>query len=253
MIAFLAQNAIRAVDAGIARAYLSIFKERNGLLPILFHSLFRDEAEIAKNVVDPLDRTTVSQFRQLIEYYLETEYRFVSPDDVLRGLDPEHRYVMLTFDDGYFNNTLALPVLEEFNLPAIFFISTNHVREGKCFWWDVLYRECIAAGMPPKRVYQEALALKDKRTEDIEVILRHRFGPDALVPRGDIDRPFKAHELQQFARHPCVHLGNHTADHAILTNYSTDEARKQGRRPAQLPIPTAEMTAQSSTSAVSWA
>ena len=41
---------------------------------------------------------------------------------------------MLTFDDGYYNNHLALPVLEEFDVPALFFISTNHVKQQKCFW-----------------------------------------------------------------------------------------------------------------------
>ena len=35
------QTIVRAADSLIARAYLSLFRERNALLSFLFHSLFR--------------------------------------------------------------------------------------------------------------------------------------------------------------------------------------------------------------------
>src|SRR5690348_16894723 len=72
------QKFVRSTDEAIARVYLSLFKERNALLPFLFHSLFRDEREIELNLVDPLDRTTIAKLRQFIEYYLDCGYRFVS-------------------------------------------------------------------------------------------------------------------------------------------------------------------------------
>ena len=140
MIATAIQRIVRSTDTAVARVSLALRPERNALLSFLFHSLFRNDREIALNVVDPLERTTVAQFRQLIGYYVRHGYRFISPADLLRGLDADEKYAMITFDDGYFNNTLALPVLEEFGVPAVFFISTDHVRKNKCFWWDVLYR-----------------------------------------------------------------------------------------------------------------
>jgi peptidoglycan/xylan/chitin deacetylase (PgdA/CDA1 family) len=220
------QRLIRRADCLVARAYLSVVPERGGLLAFLFHSLFRDEREIALNQVDPLQRTTVAQFRAFLAYYRAHGYTFVGPDE-LDGLEPGGKYALVTFDDGYYNNTRALPVLEEFRAPAVFFISTDHVREGKSFWWDVLYRERVAQGASPRQVYREAVALKSLTTEAIEAELVRRFGPDALRARGDVDRPFTPDELRAFARHPLVRLGNHTANHAILTNYSADEARAQ--------------------------
>jgi peptidoglycan/xylan/chitin deacetylase (PgdA/CDA1 family) len=65
------------------------------------------------------------------------------------------------------------------------------------------------------------------KTADIETGLRARFGSRALVPVGDLDRPFTSAELREFATHPFVHLGNHTRDHAILTNYRDAEIRDQ--------------------------
>lgn len=223
------QTLIRATDNLVARAYLALFREQSGLLSFLFHSLFRDEREIAQNLVDPLQRTTVAQFRRFVEYYLKHGYRFVSPEDLLAGLEPGGRYALITFDDGYYNNTLALEVLEEYQVPALFFVSTDHVRQNKCFWWDVLYRERIAQGATSRQAYGEGVAMKSKTTEQIEAELLARFGPDAFVPRGSIDRPFTPEELREFAAHPFVHLGNHTANHAILTNYGPDQIRGQIR------------------------
>jgi peptidoglycan/xylan/chitin deacetylase (PgdA/CDA1 family) len=221
------QNLVRSTDAALARAYLALFHERDALMCFLFHSLFRDEREIDLNLVDPLQRTTVRQFRQFVEYYLNHGYKFVSPQEVIGGLAPRGKYALITFDDGYFNNSLARPVLEEFEVPAVFFISSNHVRQNKCFWWDVLYRERRARGMSHGRIYREAVSMKSLRTEVIEERLTHEFGSAAFKPRGDLDRPFAPHELRDFASSPFVHIGSHTYNHAILTNYTTEEIREQ--------------------------
>jgi peptidoglycan/xylan/chitin deacetylase (PgdA/CDA1 family) len=222
------QNIVRHTDAAIARMYLSLFRERSAVLTFLFHSLFRDQSEIAQDLVDPLQRTTLDQFRSLIEYYIAAGYSFISVDDLLRGaINPDGRYVVLTFDDGYYNNRLALPILEQYAVPAMFFISTDHVLQQKCYWWDVMYRELVARGATRKQAYEAAAGMKHLRTEEIERQLAEKYGPDAFRPRGEIDRPFTADELREFARSPLVHLGNHTAGHAILTNYTPDEQRDQ--------------------------
>ena len=223
------QNLVRATDSALARAYLSVFRERNAVLAFLFHSLFRDVGEISRNAVDPLERTTVAKFGELIEYYLEHGYRFISPDDLLNGLDPDGKYVAVTFDDGYFNNSLALPILEKFGVPATFFISTDNVLQNKCYWWDVLYRERLAQGAVPGQIHHDTLAMKSMRTEQIEAELTARFGAQAFKPHGDIDRPFTPAELREFTTNKLVHLGNHTANHAILTNYTADEVCGQVR------------------------
>jgi peptidoglycan/xylan/chitin deacetylase (PgdA/CDA1 family) len=152
----------------------------------------------------------------------------VSPEDVLAaGLEPGRRYAMITFDDGYYSNRLAVPVLAEFAAPAVFFISANHVRDGKGFWWDILYRHRIRQGISPAALAAEVGGLKRKRNDEIEAYLLSQFGPDALRPAGDTDRPFTPSELRAFSQEPHVFIGNHTADHAILTNYSEQGVRDQ--------------------------
>ena len=138
------QRIIRKADAATANAYLSLFRERNAVMGFLFHSLFADDREASGNLIHPLQRTTVEQFRRFVEYYRAQEYRFITPADLLAGLAPDGKYVLITFDDGYFNNTRALPILEELKVPATFFITTENVLRQKCFWWDVHWRKSAA-------------------------------------------------------------------------------------------------------------
>ena len=82
------QRLVRTADAVVVRGYLSLFRERNALITFLFHSLFRDEAEMARNLIDPIQKTTVAHFRSLIRYYRDHGYQFITPDQLLAGLDP---------------------------------------------------------------------------------------------------------------------------------------------------------------------
>ncbi len=218
---------IRTTDAATANAYLSLFRERSAVLCFLFHSLFVDENELRQNLVHPLQRTTVAQFRRFIEYYRAQGYRFITPEHLLAGVDAGGKYALISFDDGYFNNTRALPILEEIAVPATFFITTENVLRGKCFWWDVHWRESAALGMSEDAIVRDGRALKSMTTGQIEEELLRRHGADAFVPRGDLDRSFTPEELREFARNRHVRLGNHTSNHAILTNYSPREGREQ--------------------------
>lgn len=54
---------------------------------------------------------------------------------------------IVTFDDGYADNaTTALPILEEEEVPATFFVTTGAVERGAEFWWDELARRVLDPG-----------------------------------------------------------------------------------------------------------
>jgi len=203
-----------------------LHRDRPSLTSVLFHSLFDDAAEIGRDAIAPQQATTVTHFREFVRHFVERGYAFVGPDDLADGLDPQGKHILVTFDDGYFNNARAVPVLEEFGVPAVFFISTRHVMENKCFWWDVLYRRRRAEHVEWPAISREGATLKERRYDEIEDRLREQFGPDALTPIGDTDRPFTPDELAEFNRSPFVHLGNHTSEHAILTEYDEPEVER---------------------------
>lgn len=47
--------------------------------------------------------------------------------------------VVVTFDDGYLDNfEKAVPILEELDIPATIFVTTEKLQSNNIFWWDEL-------------------------------------------------------------------------------------------------------------------
>ncbi|MFD1467605.1 polysaccharide deacetylase family protein [Hymenobacter caeli] len=214
------KRVLNGLDERVSLVHLAAVPERPALLVFMFHVLFEDVDEMERHEVDPQQRITTEVFAQFVAYFLAHGYAFVTPADVLGGLEPARKYALITFDDGYYNNRRALPILRQYGVPATFFISTHHVLANQAFWWDVVYRARRRQPLAPAAQQAEYARLKQLRHPEIAQYLLDQFGPDALRPVGDLDRPFTPAELQDFARAPGVFLGNHTAHHAVLTNYS---------------------------------
>lgn len=67
--------------------------------------------------------------------------------------------VCITFDDGYLDNfTVALPILEELQIPATVFVATGGMETGACMWWDELERLLLEDGI----VYPGTFTLEDE-------------------------------------------------------------------------------------------
>jgi peptidoglycan/xylan/chitin deacetylase (PgdA/CDA1 family) len=218
---------LTAADRVLASGTLPLTSEKGVLLSFLFHSLFESTGEVQSGLMDPQQGTTVQMLQRLIAHFQRQRYEFVAPADIIKGLRAEGRYVLLTFDDGYRNNVRALPALESAGVPATLFISSGHVKQGKAFWWDVVYREGKRRGQSEKEICRAVAGYKQLKAAEIEKLIRAQFGAAALQPVGDLDRPFTPTELRDFAAHRLISVGNHTRDHAILTNHSVAEAREQ--------------------------
>jgi len=221
------KSLVLTADAAIAALTLGVTNERGVLLTFLFHSLFESPEEAQSGVMDPQQGITVEMLRQFISYFQRHSYEFVFPADIIDGLQPRGKYVLLTFDDGYYNNVRALPVLEEFGVPAVIYISTKAVKQRKAFWWDVVYREKKKRGRSGTEIQHAIAGYKCLKTADVEAQLRKEFGAEALRSVGNLDRPLTPTELNDLSANPLISLGNHTRDHAILTNYSAAEVLEQ--------------------------
>ena len=217
-------RAVMAADQAAARVQVRLGERRGALVTLFFHNIFLDEREIALDLAYPQQRTTVEHLRRVIEYYQSAGYRFVSQDEVLRGLDPAGRFVLLTFDDGYFNNLRALPLMEKYNVPALFFVPGEKVLTGKSYWWDVLWRVRRKQGASVESVMAETWKRVGARADEIETAVMREAGVSELRAAGDVDRLFTAEELAKFAAHPLVSIGNHGCSHECLTAYSRAEA-----------------------------
>jgi peptidoglycan/xylan/chitin deacetylase (PgdA/CDA1 family) len=193
---------------------------------VLFHALFQNRREVVSGVCDPQQGITVEFFAQFLESLLTQGVAIRDLEEAFRDPAPGLTAV-ITFDDGYVNNLHAAAVLEKFRVPATFFISTRHVQEHKSFWWDAVYREGMRRHESAEVMHGRVRALKALRADQIESRLHEWFGPGALTPVSEVDRPFTPPELAEFARSPYVRLGNHTGNHAILVNYDADGIRQE--------------------------
>jgi peptidoglycan/xylan/chitin deacetylase (PgdA/CDA1 family) len=233
---------IRAIEKQIDEFGLKVFKiissflnpvliliknEKNQLLVFYFHALYVTEAQKQLHHIDPQNNITLSQFEDFIKYFLHHNYEFVKPNDLLNGIPYGKRYVMITFDDGYYNNIYALEVLKQYKVPAVIFLSTRNVLENKSFWWDIIYKYRHQQGQDLINIRNEQENLKKLKYFKIEEYIYENFGNDSFLPWSDLDRPLSKTEVKELSASPYVIFGNHTNNHIIATNYSEEEILKE--------------------------
>ncbi len=181
--------------------------------------------------------------------------RFVTPGEAAypEALPGGRPHFLLTFDDGYANNLqLALPILEQHRVPALFFISTGPMQSQQPFWFDVIVTAIQAAELTVLDLREYGLglyrfrAMQDpRRWADIDrllvdiknlgdedhaaiqavlAFLSSRFAKE-LESHLKRFRPLAPEEVRQLARSPWGHIGSHGHDHRILTRAGDEELR----------------------------
>jgi peptidoglycan/xylan/chitin deacetylase (PgdA/CDA1 family) len=220
-------NFFEKVAYSVNPIILKFKNERKQLLVFYFHGLFESINEKKLNHGDPQNNMTVDQFVDFINYFLSHSYKFIVPEDLMSGLENNQPYAMITFDDGYFNNMLAIKILNKYKIPAVFFISTRNIMENKSYWWDIIYKYRSKQGSSIENIRKEQKLLKSFKYTFIDDYILKNFGMEAFIPWSDIDRPFNKEEIKQLAGNPHVSFGNHTHNHSILTNYNKQEIKEE--------------------------
>jgi len=184
-----------------------------------FHGLASDTACLRSRVLGGDLVLTIPQITQVVEYLLNAGCIATSPEQILRGLDPGKTHFLLSFDDGYFNNLLVLPLLERYKLPAQFALIGQAVTTGHAFWWDILSRTT-----PPGEKPQDALVDRFSMMPiaEVEAELVAKFGACVTRPAGDVDRPMSPLEARELAKHPLISMANHSQSHRVLTGLPED-------------------------------
>lgn len=206
-------------------------------LTLIFHRIL-DQA-------DPMspDEPTTAWFRGLVRMLVK-HYEPIGLGEALDraatgGLSG--RTLSITFDDGYADNfTNALPVLEEFGVPATFFVASGFLDGGR-MWNDTII-ETIRRLPPGRHEFQipepAAVELSDwasRRSAASRVITAWKHLPpaqrqakvDALAGLGGelpTDLMMTGGQLRALAASGFATVGGHTRFHPILASLSDDEA-----------------------------
>jgi peptidoglycan/xylan/chitin deacetylase (PgdA/CDA1 family) len=118
------------------------------------------------------------------------DYHPISLDDFIqRRFDEKKINILLTLDDGYASwYKEAVPILEKYNVPALFFISSGFIESGK----------------------NEA---------ELE-----KFCKDRLL-LSEVSTPLSKEMLVEASKHPLVTIGGHSQTHPFFETISIEDAQ----------------------------
>lgn len=149
------------------------WKQINSTPPVLVLMYHR----VIDSTLDPWNLVVSPQnFEQHLEILKAS--KLVLPLSQIREINPKksNPSIFITFDDGYMDNFLnAKPILEAYDLPATFFISTKHIGTKKSFWWDELTNILLESPKLPDKLvlnYADSIFSFDLKNE---MILTERF------------------------------------------------------------------------------
>ncbi len=149
--------------------------------------------------------------------FLSKKYRIFS--SVLEWESSKESGILLTFDDGYFNNLVhALPIHTSLNVPFTLFTTTHWLQNQEGFWWELAYgqnNEKLAYNDVVKQLMPLPLL-----SQKIEFLAR--LGIENVLPLADENRPMTLDELKMFANSSLVNIGSHTDTHPRLALLSKE-------------------------------
>lgn len=128
----------------------NIFGNRKkGALILMYH-------RIASARIDPWDLCVTPEYFEEQVRYIRDNFQVVTMHDLTaraRTKQSLQNYIAITFDDGYRDNfTAAKPILEKYNVPATFYLTTRFTAEKKSFWWDELEQLILATPILPEKI-----------------------------------------------------------------------------------------------------
>jgi len=163
-------------------------------------------------------------------------------DDAMR--DPNGRYSIITFDDGYIDNYEdAFPILKSLDAPATFFLTTGFLDEGNVAWWDDIawmVRASLRKKLPTSPWTSEIVFDEPHRNVAINELLKtFKVLPwnetrDFLTfiatasgtgrcPHPEVDGLWMNWDMVREMRQAGMDIGGHTVGHPILARLSAEE------------------------------
>lgn len=220
------RNLVKSINYALSERYAERFiLKQPYLLGVYLHKIYPDRKSVNHQNGSVNEGVTQADFERFVAYFKNHGFTFVDETDILEGrLERTKRNLYLTFDDGYYNNLHALPILEKYGAKATFYIVSAHCQEQKAYWWDVLAKErSEQKNFNTAALKEEVQLFYQMSWQEQDDYIRSEFGADALNCSNDLMRPMDPKELKAFAQHQSVTIGNHTTHHHNITNYPKAE------------------------------
>ena len=201
---------------------------------LLYHNVFPDSIPNDQWISGPILRESDFQ-KHLI--WLNKHFQIVPLDDYLLSRSGSQRKISITFDDGYkqaFN--VVFPFLAGLQVPATFFVNTQHLRDGDLYWFSYLNALCYEKKFNKIVIGEDEFSLKT-RAESIKT--RQKLGSLArlsgdpiaftlqLSSRYTLNKStyFKYEglsldQIRKISQNELLSVGGHTVTHPYLDQLS---------------------------------
>jgi peptidoglycan/xylan/chitin deacetylase (PgdA/CDA1 family) len=212
---------------------------------LMYHSVLPDPQSQADRLGD-ISHSQES-FRAQMEL-LSRDYHPISLDDAIRKLradeDLPKRAVIVTFDDGYADNyEVAMPILNEFGIPATFYVIVDCVEKhtlpwpGRLrfafhktraeFWKDASDKSWALGDSPAReRAFQAACGVcaKSGAQERNDLVTRIETELGVCLPAESDSLMMTPDRLMSLVDHGHV-VGSHTMTHPNMAHVNENEAQ----------------------------
>jgi len=183
--------------------------------------------------------TPVGRFREQVQY-IKKHFVPLTVSDLLRQIDSDGSYpknsVVITIDDAYENFVhIALPVLQELNVPATVFVVAGLVEESSWIWTDkviyLLRTRDSSSGRPGQPETEDVLAkLKSlptkERNQQIDSMAQELRIPIPVETPARY-RLMSWDQCRAVQKTGLVQLGSHTLTHPIMSHLSDEESQQE--------------------------
>lgn len=224
--------------SGVVWALHEVFP-RDGALILFAH-------RVAEDFDDWLGGIPPDLFERQIAW-LARRFRFLSLDDLvdhIRRHEPVPRNsVVLTFDDGFVDNySVALPILERYDVRPTLYLVTDSIESGELPWpqrlaWVIsrtslrtlTLTDAAQLDLPLRSVHDRQEALKTLKEVRKTLCLRDQLGMfGEVVDRCGVETPknrMLSWDQVRDMHKRGVTVGSHTVYHSFMKRLPLDDAR----------------------------
>lgn len=214
---------------------------------LMFHRILpRDKGSVLSS--NRTMEVTPETFESVIRFLLERKYQFISLDTMVSRLSQKKisgKFVVLTFDDGYWDNLLyAYPICKRLGVPMNIYVTTAFPDFTAVLWWylleDLLVKQERVEFSYQNRLHSfslKTLAEKNGAFTDIRRKILNANSQEYPLLLDAIFKPYglsltaKVRELalswpdiMTLSEDPLVTIGAHTKNHFSLAQLSENDA-----------------------------
>ena len=219
---------------------LNIFKTGSAILN--YHRICSDN-----NFSKRSDELTVSvsKFKEQL-IFLKKNYNLVCLDDLLNFKKSKRFKISITFDDGYKDNlNFALPILNEFNIPATIYITTKFFENEFSLWWYEIKDYIWENSENIKFIYNEKnydfpIKKNSEKLKSFEKLMKITKKLDKnnqnkflnALTKTNVRKQYKneilsKEDVKLLSSNPLITIGAHTHNHLSLKNLKKNDCIKE--------------------------